>query len=96
HVPIVSPARFEPSAGTAPHPPDDAAPAAASYPGRRALAPADANATANVGLDSGATFAAGALLGGLLTLAGVALGARLGRGSHAAHGERGTRRQRSR
>ncbi|MGL5910895.1 MAG: hypothetical protein ACRCZP_12880, partial [Phycicoccus sp.] len=58
-------------------------PVMASYPGRRALTRADANATANVSLDSGATFAAGALLGGLLTLAGVALGARLGRGSHA-------------
>ncbi|MGL5929097.1 MAG: SRPBCC family protein [Dermatophilaceae bacterium] len=75
-----------PENGTAPRTPDAAARAVDSYPGRRALARADANATANVSLDSGATFAAGAVLGGLLALAGVAVGARLGRGSHASRG----------
>ncbi|MGL4175072.1 MAG: SRPBCC family protein [Dermatophilaceae bacterium] len=86
-----------PDTVTAARTPDAAAPAAAaSYPGRRALARADANATANISLDSGATFAAGAVLGGLLALAGVAIGARIGRGSRVAHAERGTRRGRSR
>ncbi len=39
---------------------------------------ATANANASLSLDSGAGFAAGVLLGGLLALAGVALGRRLG------------------
>ncbi|MGL5819191.1 MAG: SRPBCC family protein [Phycicoccus sp.] len=73
-----------------------ARPATTSYPGRRERRRADANATANLSLDSGATFAAGAIIGGLLALAGVALGARLARGPHVAHAERGTRRGRSR
>jgi uncharacterized protein len=47
------------------------------YAGRRATA--DANAS--LSLDSGAGFAAGVLVGGLLALAGVALGARVGRRS---------------
>ena len=59
------------------------APAAATVPsdgpavyrgGRRATASADAT----LRLDSGATFAAGVVLGGLLALAGVALGRTLG------------------
>jgi carbon monoxide dehydrogenase subunit G len=45
------------------------------YAGRRATA--DANASLN--LDSGAGFAIGALVGGILALAGVALGARIAR-----------------
>jgi carbon monoxide dehydrogenase subunit G len=49
----------------------------AVYPGRAATANANANATLN--LDNGAGFAVGVLVGGLLTLAGVALGARIGR-----------------
>ena len=52
------------------------------YPGRAATA--DANATLN--LDSAAGFAVGVLVGGLLALAGVALGARIGRGSHGPRG----------
>ena len=54
----------------------------AVYPGR--AAPANANATLN--LDNGTGFALGVLVGGLLALAGVALGARIGRGSHALRG----------
>jgi len=56
----------------------------AVYPGRAATA--DANATLN--LDGAAGFAVGVLVGGLLALAGVALGARVGRGSHALRGTR--------
>ncbi len=53
-----------------------AAPASgAVYPGRAATA----NANATLNLDNGAGFAVGVLVGGLLALAGVALGARLGR-----------------
>ncbi|GGL29892.1 SRPBCC family protein [Phycicoccus endophyticus] len=48
---------------------------AATYRGERR---ATANASASLSLDSGAGFAAGVLLGGLLALAGVALGRRLG------------------
>lgn len=60
-----------------------AAPASgAVYPGRAATA----NGTLN--LDNGAGFALGVLVGGLLALAGVALGARIGRGSHALRGRR--------
>ena len=60
-----------------------AAPASgAVYPGRAATA----NANATPSLDNGAGFALGVLVGGLLTLAGVALGARIGRGSHALRG----------
>lgn len=59
--------------------PDAEGPGTAVFPGRRALARADANATANLSLDSGATFAAGVLVGGALVLAGVALGARIGK-----------------
>ena len=54
----------------------------AVYPGRAATA----NANATLNLDNGAGFALGVLVGGLLALAGVALGARIGRGSHALRG----------
>ena len=54
----------------------------AVYPGRAATA----NANATLNLDSAAGFAVGVLVGGLLALAGVALGARIGRGSHALRG----------
>jgi len=47
----------------------------AVYPGRAATA----NANATLNMDNGASFALGVLVGGLLTLAGVALGARIGR-----------------
>jgi uncharacterized protein len=47
----------------------------AVYPGRAATA----NANATLNLDSAAGFAVGVLVGGLLALAGVALGARIGR-----------------
>ncbi len=47
------------------------------YAGRSATA----TANANLGLDSGAGFALGVLVGGILALAGVALGARIGRRS---------------
>ena len=47
------------------------------YAGRTA----NATATANLGLDSGAGFAVGVLVGGILALAGVALGARIARRS---------------
>ena len=64
---------------------EGAAPASgAVYPGRSALANANANAAMNP--DSGASFAVGVLVGGLLALAGVALGARIGRGSHPLRG----------
>ncbi len=53
----------------------DAAPASgAVYPGRAATA----NANATLNLDNGAGFAVGVLVGGLLALAGVAIGARIG------------------
>ena len=48
----------------------------AVYPGRAATA----NANATLNMDNGAGFAVGVLVGGLLALAGVALGARIGRG----------------
>jgi len=54
----------------------------AVYPGRAATA----NANATLNLDNGAGFALGVLVGGLLALAGVALGARIGRGSHGVRG----------
>ena len=57
-----------------------AAPAAGGapvYAGRTA----NATATANLGVDSGAGFALGVLVGGILALAGVALGARIGKRS---------------
>lgn len=47
------------------------------YAGRSATA----TANANLGLDSGAGFAVGVLVGGILALAGVALGARIARRS---------------
>jgi carbon monoxide dehydrogenase subunit G len=47
----------------------------AVFPGRAATA----NANATLNLDSAAGFAVGVLVGGLLALAGVALGARIGR-----------------
>ncbi|MFL6176265.1 MAG: SRPBCC family protein [Ornithinibacter sp.] len=56
----------------------------AVFPGRAATA----NANATLNLDNGAGFAVGVLVGGLLALAGVALGARIGRGSHAPGGRR--------
>ena len=54
----------------------------AVYPGRAATA----NANATLHLDSAAGFAVGVLVGGLLALAGVALGARIGSGSDALRG----------
>ena len=54
----------------------------AVYPGRAATA----NANATLNLDSAAGFGVGVLVGGLLALAGVALGARIGRGSHGPRG----------
>ncbi|HET7823375.1 MAG TPA: carbon monoxide dehydrogenase subunit G [Ornithinibacter sp.] len=45
------------------------------YPGRAATA----NANATLNMDNGAGFALGVLVGGLLALAGVALGSRIGR-----------------
>ena len=54
----------------------------AVYPGRAATA----NANATLNLDNGTGFALGVLVGGLLALAGVALGARIGRGSHGLRG----------
>jgi len=56
----------------------------AVFPGRAATA----NANATLSMDSGAGFALGVLAGGLLALAGVALGARVGRGSSAPRGRR--------
>ncbi len=56
----------------------------AVYPGRAATA----NANATLSMDNGAGFALGVLVGGLLALAGVALGARIGSGSHALRGRR--------
>jgi uncharacterized protein len=53
----------------------------ASAPGVHAGRRATADANASLHLDNGAGFAAGVLLGGLLALAGVALGARIGRRS---------------
>ncbi len=62
--------------GAAPAGAKGAAPASgAVFPGRAATA----NANASLSLDNGAGFAVGVLVGGLLALAGVALGARLGR-----------------
>lgn len=62
-----------------------AAPASgAVFPGRAATA----NANATLNLDNGAGFAVGVLVGGLLALAGVALGARIGRGSSGLRGWR--------
>ncbi len=68
-----------------------AAPVAAAAPGGTVPAaegmttyagrPATANANASFSLDSAASFAAGVVVGGLLVLAGVAVGARLGRRS---------------
>lgn len=52
------------------------------YTGKRATA----NANASLHLDSASGFALGALFGGLLALAGVALGARIGSGSHGLRG----------
>lgn len=60
-----------PSAATGATPAAGGAPV---YAGRTA----NATATANLGLDSGAGFALGVLVGGILALAGVALGARIG------------------
>ena len=55
---------------------EGAAPASgAVYPGRAATA----NANATLNMDNAAGFALGVLVGGLLALAGVALGARIGR-----------------
>jgi uncharacterized protein len=47
------------------------------FPGRAATA----NANASLSMDNGTGFALGVLVGGLLALAGVALGARIGRRS---------------
>ena len=55
---------------------EGAAPASgAVYPGRAATA----NANATLNMDNAAGFALGVLVGGLVALAGVALGARIGR-----------------
>ena len=69
-----APAVPEPSAAGAPAVPATAG-GAPVYAGR------NATATANPGLGSGAGFAVGVLVGGILALAGVALGARIGRRS---------------
>jgi uncharacterized protein len=53
----------------------------ASAPGTYAGRARTANATASLRLDDGAGFAVGVLVGGILALAGVALGARIGRRS---------------
>jgi carbon monoxide dehydrogenase subunit G len=64
---------------------DGAAPASGTvYPGRAGTA----NANPTLNMDNGAGFALGVLVGGLLALAGVALGSRIGRGSHASRGRR--------
>ncbi len=52
------------------------------YAGKRATA----NANATLSLDSASGFAVGVLVGGLLALAGVALGARIGSGSDGLRG----------
>jgi carbon monoxide dehydrogenase subunit G len=62
-------------AGTGAAAPVGVAAGAPVYAGR------NATASANLGLDSGAGFALGVLVGGILALAGVALGARIGRRS---------------
>ncbi|MGB7817233.1 MAG: carbon monoxide dehydrogenase subunit G [Ornithinibacter sp.] len=51
----------------------------AAVPGVYAGRPATANANATLNLDSASGFAVGVLVGGILALAGVALGAKLGR-----------------
>jgi hypothetical protein len=56
----------------------------AVYPGRAATA----NAKPTLGMDNGAGFALGVLVGGLLALAGVALGARIGSGARGLGGWR--------
>ncbi len=66
-----------PVAAAAPGGTVPAAEGATTYAGR----PATANANASLSLDSAAGFAAGVVVGGLLVLAGVAVGARLGRRS---------------
>jgi uncharacterized protein len=53
----------------------------ASAPGTYAGRARSANANASLRLDDGAGFAVGVLVGGILALAGVALGARIGRRS---------------
>ncbi|WP_377644231.1 carbon monoxide dehydrogenase subunit G [Oryzobacter terrae] len=68
----VRPVDLRPAGATAP-----ATGAAPVHAGRSATA----TANANLGLDSGAGFALGVLVGGILALAGVALGARIGRRS---------------
>ncbi|MFQ6171888.1 SRPBCC family protein [Oryzobacter sp. R7] len=65
-----APVAGEPAAAGAPATTAAGAPV---YAGRSA----NATATANLGLDSGAGFALGVLVGGILALAGVALGARI-------------------
>ena len=79
----LAPAGGEPAGVAAPAGVTGARPASgAVYPGRAATA----NANATLNLDNGAGFALGVLVGGLLALAGVALGARIGRGPHALRG----------
>ena len=79
----LAPAGGEPTGVAAPPGVTGAGPASgAVYPGRAATA----NANATLNLDNGAGFALGVLVGGLLALAGVALGARIGRGSHGVRG----------
>jgi len=69
-------------AAAAPGAPGGGPASGAVYPGRAATA----NANATLNLDSAAGFGVGVLVGGLLALAGVALGARIGRGSHGLRG----------
>jgi carbon monoxide dehydrogenase subunit G len=71
------PAGSAPDQGGAPASGDGPAPAPGTYAGRAATA----NANASLRLDNGAGFAVGVLVGGILALAGVALGARIGRRS---------------
>ena len=71
--------------GGAPSVPEPSAAGASAAPvaagGAPVYAGRNATATANLGLDSGAGFAVGVLAGGILALAGVALGARIARRS---------------
>jgi len=61
-------------------PADRVAEQAAGAPGRPRVFPGrSATATANLNLNGGAGFAVGALIGGVLALAGVVIGARIGR-----------------
>jgi carbon monoxide dehydrogenase subunit G len=71
------PAGSAPDQGVAPASGEGPASAPGTFAGRAATA----NANASLRLDNGAGFAVGVLVGGILALAGVALGARIGRRS---------------